>query len=95
MSGAEYTVVGIAANPLIFDRLGESSSSDGETLGRIVYFSSEFSALSFPVTDIYIRLNGLEERLFFGRVSGIRGLPCGTCTGGSGRERCRADAERE
>lgn len=50
---------------MIFDRLGEPSSSDGETLGRIVYFSSEFSALSFPVTDIYIRLNGLEERDFF------------------------------
>lgn len=55
--GETYTVVGIAANPLIFDRLGEPSSSDGETLGRIVYFSSEFSAFSFPVTDIYIRLN--------------------------------------
>ena len=62
--GETYTVVGIAANPLIFDRLGEPSS-DGETLGRIVYFCSEFSAFPFPVTDIYIRLNGLEERDFF------------------------------
>lgn len=62
--GKTYTVVGIAANPLIFDRLGEPSS-DGETLGRIVYFCSEFSAFPFPVTDIYIRLDGLENRDFF------------------------------
>lgn len=63
--GMEFEIVGLVSNPLIFDRLGEPDMLTGQPLERILYLSSEFLPLTLPVTDIYIRIAGLEERDIF------------------------------
>ena len=62
--GTEYTVAGVASNPLIFDRLGEPSMIGG-TLQKIVYFSASEFPLSVPVTDVYVRVAWEGERDYF------------------------------
>ena len=63
--GMEFEIVGLVSNPLIFDRLGEPDMLAQEPLERIFYLSSEFLPLTLPVTDVYIRIAGLEERDIF------------------------------
>ena len=65
--GAEYEVVGIVSNPLIFDRLGEPSTIDTEIpIQNIVYFAKNYSPMPFlPTTDLVLRIEGLGHRDYF------------------------------
>ncbi len=61
----EKTVVGIAANPLIFTMDGDSDLQNGEPLDTIVYLDSSTISMTLPVTDVYVQLESNGERALF------------------------------
>lgn len=63
--GAEKTVVGIAANPLLFTLDGDVGMLNGEPLDTIVYLDSSLYSFPLPVTDVYIQLEWEGERALF------------------------------
>lgn len=65
LSETEKTVVGIAANPLIFTMDGDSDLQNGNPLDTIVYFDSSTISTTLPVTDVYVQLESNGERALF------------------------------
>ena len=62
--GMQCKVVGIASNPLIFDRLGEPDVIENEPLENIFYLSSAYMPVRMPYTDAYVRVEGLGGDYF-------------------------------
>ena len=58
---ATFEVSGVVSNPLLFGRLGEPSLVTQQTLKDIFYLSADSLPVEIPLTDAYVRLDGVDS----------------------------------